>query len=109
MVAEYIERDKLQEALQRKKPSVANRRYTEGWNDCLMRVKSMVHAIPAADVESISYSFWEEYETSSFGGYKDEEPVWWKRKFFRCERCRKGSAIRSKYCPNCGCIMDKGE
>lgn len=40
-MAEYIERKALQTALQRKKSCPANIRYTEGWNDCMMRVKSM--------------------------------------------------------------------
>ena len=60
----------------------------------------------ANGVVLVRHSFWEEYDTSSFGGYKDGEAVWWKRKFFRCERCRKGSVVRSKYCPNCGAKMD---
>ena len=58
------------------------------------------------EAEPVRHSFWEEYETSSFGGYKDGEAIWWERKFFRCERCRKGSAIRSKYCPSCGAKME---
>jgi len=51
------------------------------------------------------HSFWECYETSAFGGYKGGEPHWLARKFFRCERCRKGSAIKSNFCPNCGADM----
>ena len=53
----------------------------------------------------VRHSFWESYDTSAFGGYKDGEVHWLARKFYRCERCRKGSAIRSNYCPNCGAKM----
>lgn len=49
-MAEYIEREALQAALVRKRCGVANQRYTEGWNDCLLRVKSMVSTAPSADV-----------------------------------------------------------
>lgn len=53
-MAEYIEREALQAALMRKRCGVANQRYTEGWNDCLLRVKSMVSKAPAADVVPVS-------------------------------------------------------
>lgn len=52
-MAEYIEREALQAALMRKRCGVATQRYTEGWNDCLLRVKSMVSKAPAADVAPV--------------------------------------------------------
>ena len=52
-MAEYIERKALQAALVRKRCGVANQRYTEGWNDCLLRVKSMVSKAPVADVAPV--------------------------------------------------------
>ncbi len=54
-MAEYIEREALQAALVRKRCGVANQRYTEGWNDCLLRVKSMVSKTPSADVAPVVY------------------------------------------------------
>lgn len=45
----YINQQTLQNALERKQCGPANKRYTEGWNDCLMRVKSMVSAAPIID------------------------------------------------------------
>ena len=45
----YINQQTLQNALKRKQCGPANKRYTEGWNDCLMRVKSMVSAAPIID------------------------------------------------------------
>lgn len=41
-----IDADKLLEQLQKKKCGPANKRYTEGFNDCLMRVRSMIHSAP---------------------------------------------------------------
>lgn len=52
-MAEYIEREALQAALMRKRCGVANQRYTEGWNDCLLRIKSMVSTAHAADVAPV--------------------------------------------------------
>lgn len=42
MERRYIDANALQVRLERKKAGIANQRYTEGWNDCMMRVKSMV-------------------------------------------------------------------
>ncbi len=50
---EYVKRKDLQAALQRKKAGAANGRYTDGWNDCLMRCKSVVSCFPAADVAPV--------------------------------------------------------
>ena len=98
-MAEYIDRDQLQTALARKKSGPADKRYTEGWNDCLMRVKSMVSTAPAADVAPVRYARWE----------RDEDGDW------QCTGCREVVAIceagrertyRKPYCPNCGARMD---
>ena len=61
---------------------------------------------PTIEAEPVRHSFWESYSTSAYGGYKDGEVRWLPRKFYRCERCRKGSAIRSHYCPSCGAKME---
>lgn len=45
-MARAIDADYLMERLNRKKAGPANKRYTEGFNDCLMRVRSMVHSMP---------------------------------------------------------------
>ena len=45
-MARAIDADYLMERLNRKKAGPTNKRYTEGFNDCLMRVRSMVHSMP---------------------------------------------------------------
>ena len=45
-MARAIDADYLMERLNKKKAGPANKRYTEGFNDCLMRVRSMVHSMP---------------------------------------------------------------
>lgn len=83
-----------------------------GENECVYDTNAVLDSIdaqPTIDPESlrpVRVSFWESYSTSAFGGYKDGEVVWLPRKFYRCEKCRNGSAIRSNYCPNCGAKME---
>ena len=52
-MAEYIEREALMEQLGKKKAGIADKRYTEGFNDALMRFRSMVHSAKAADVVEV--------------------------------------------------------
>lgn len=102
-MAEYIEREALQAALLRKKAGVADRRFTEGWNDCLLRVKSMVHSAPAADVAPVRHGRWDDS-----GRYQFPSGA----KAIRCSIC--GCALNESeyrlfnwnYCPVCGAKMD---
>lgn len=100
-MAEYIDREAFQAALVRKQCGPANKRYTEGWNDCLLRVKSMVSKAPSADVVPVVHGRWEwlgpnRLVTDCMCG--------------TCSACK----VRSKYivntmlCPNCGAKMDGG-
>lgn len=65
-----IDANALQEQLERKKASIANQRYTEGWNDCMMRVKSMVSAAPTIDAPPVVHGRW--IFTKRHLWYKDE-------------------------------------
>lgn len=117
-MAEYIEREALQAALVRKRCGVANQRYTEGWNDCLLRVKSMVSKAPAADVAQVVHGRWTAQcvveldggwtlEDVPYNEYQHSNPI--------CSVCRKTALldggedyVTSPYCPNCGAKMDGG-
>ena len=98
-MAEYIERETLQKALQQKKAGVANKRYTEGWNDCLLRMKSMVHGAKSADVAPVVHGEWENHP-HAYG-------------FERCSVCHDctiwgewADGKKWNFCPNCGAKMD---
>ena len=95
---EYLSKETLQEKLNRKKAGPANKRYTEGWNDAILMVKSMIHSEKAADVAPVRHARWldgkctvcgwEEPDVCTWLGYDSE--AW----------------IETPYCPNCGAIMD---
>ena len=70
-MAKYLDSEAFQAALVRKKCGPANQptnqRYTEGWNDCLLRVKSMVSKAPAADVAPVVHGRWIDGKCSNCG------------------------------------------
>ena len=93
-MAKYLDSGALQAALVRKQCGPANQRYTDGWNDCLLRVKSMVSKAPAADVAPVVHGRW------VFGG--DGCVI--------CSECNEEESNNNhrNYCPNCGAKMDGG-
>ena len=99
-MAEYIEREALQAALVRKRCGVANQRYTEGWNDCLLRVKSMVSKAHAADVAPVVHGRWIE-DHDYLKCPECSAMVKWDFTFFDIGNWN--------YCPNCGARMDGDE
>lgn len=92
---EYIKRGALQIALRRKEAGAANKRYTEGWNDCMMRVKSMVSCFPAADVAPVRRGHWIEDGDCQICSECGEEHCW--------------DEYRAAYCDSCGAKMDGGD
>ena len=91
-MSRYIDADALQTQLERKKAGVANQRYTEGWNDCMMRVKSMVSKEPTIYAVPVVYGYW---ETNSD-----------RLDSLICSVCKCGFDMRKhdphNFCPNCG-------
>ena len=97
-MAEYVSKETLQAKLNRKKAGTANKRYTEGWNDAILMVKSMIHSEKAADVATVRHARWGVEVGMNF--FKERN----------CQVCKK--RIESNfwnYCPNCGSKMDGGE
>ena len=100
-MAEYVDRGALQAALVRKQCGDANQRYTEGWNDCLLRVKSMVSKAPTSDVAPVIHGKWIDGAEDFTCGNRDAE----------CSICGcyiswNGCDEDFNYCPNCGAKMD---
>ena len=93
-----IDADAIQAQLERKKAGVTNQRYTEGWNDCMMRVKSMVSTAPTIYAVPVVYGHWEA---------NSDRPD-----SLICSVCNCGFDMWKhdphNYCPNCGTKMDGG-
>ena len=98
---EYISKEALQEKLNRKKAGPANKRYTEGWNDAILTVKSMIHSEKAADVAPVKHGRW----------------IWHsEERGYLCSECGSGCLLnyesdwhKSDWCPHCGAKMNGGE
>jgi len=97
-MAKYLDSGAFQAALVRKQCGPANQRYTDGWNDCLLRVKSMVSKAPAADVAPVVHGRW-------IYDKKAQRPY--------CSVCKEyfygATNSPMSYCSNCGAMMDGGE
>ena len=94
---EYISKEALQEKLNRKKAGPANKRYTEGWNNAILMVKSMIHSEKAADVAQVRHGRWLQKKHKIFGNAYD----------YVCSECGCDYALAEyNYCPNCGAKMD---
>ena len=104
-MAKYLDSGALQAALVRKQCGPANQRYTDGWNDCLLRVKSMVSKAPAADVAPVVHGRWISWEKAGNCVPSPDR--------HECSVCHdaaqvlvNGFELLSDYCPNCGAKMD---
>ena len=102
---EYISKEALQAKLNRKKAGTANKRYTEGWNDAVLMVKSMIHGEKAADVAPVRHGRWIEPPRLYYGAKQYECSLCYSDTFWN-KHC-----ITEKYphCPNCGAKMDGGD
>lgn len=96
-MARAIDGDKLLEQLQKKKAGPANKRYTEGFNDCLMRVRSIVHSMPTLTAlrpvsrehaDKVWRGEWIPVEDNAF--------------YNRCSKCGKIAIGKHSFCRNCG-------
>ena len=96
---EYISKETLQAKLNRKKAGPANKRYTEGWNDSVLMVKSMIHGEKAADVAPVLHGRWIDGDPYC--------PICGKDKF-RGLDADIWSDWKPDFCPNCGAKMDGG-
>lgn len=68
---------------------------------------AVVRDFPAADVAPVVHGRWEGWITPAFYGLDDfGEPIYRDAAFYRCSICSRKSAIKEKFCPSCGAMMD---
>ena len=105
-MAEYLSKETLQEKLNRKKAGPANKRYTEGWNDAILMVKSMIHSEKAADVAPVRHAYWVPEEHADQVSPTTIHRYTW----YYCSECGRRligykNPVDAPYC-HCGCRMD---
>lgn len=68
---------------------------------------AVVRDFPAADVAPVVHGRWEGWIIPAFYGLDDfGEPIYRDATFYRCSICSRKSAIKEKFCPSCGAMMD---
>jgi len=71
---------------------------------------AVLNRLPAADVAPVVHGRWEGWTTPAFYGLDDfGEPIYRDATFYRCSICSRKSAIKEKFCPSCGAMMDLEE
>lgn len=95
-----IDADALQKQLSRKKAEVCNARYTEGFNDALLRFKSMIHTAPTVQPQRMRGK-WIPVGEVDDAGNRD----------YRCSQCGFGDChvptVEVNFCWNCGAEMEE--
>lgn len=70
-------------------------------------IEEMLSLLPAADVAPVVHGRWEGWIIPAFYGLDDfGEPIYRDAAFYRCSICSRKSAIKEKFCPSCGAMMD---
>lgn len=100
-----IDADALMNHLERKRCWEINKKFLEGFNDCMLRVRSMVHSAPTLVMGDVGRERVEEMWRGEWKESKDFDYGFW-----ICSRCgfvSEASAAPKlyKFCPNCGCPL----
>ncbi len=79
----------------------------QAWGWSISMLYDEVQALPVADVAPVVHGRWEGWITPAFYGLDDfGEPIYRDATFYRCSICGRKSAIKEKFCPSCGAMMD---
>lgn len=99
-MAEYIEREKILDAISEQRRFYLHERDGEtdmeklyllwGSDNALTTMEDIMSDIPAADVAPVVHGRWKPY----------------RKNLGKCSECGEVVQIRSNYCPNCGAKMD---
>lgn len=69
--------------------------------DTFITVRRILNSFPAEDVAPVKHGHWK--DCGSLWDGVDEYEVW------RCSNCVIPNYKRTRYCPNCGAKMERGE
>ena len=94
---DLISRSDLMAQVVRKKSEIGAIRYTEGFNDAILRVRSMIHSAKAIDAAPVVHARWIPIML-----YGKEHAI----KCSVCNNCDNPSKVPGQYCWQCGARMD---
>ena len=64
---------------------------------------------PTIEAEPVRHGRWERYADDKFIGYGADGKIKYRKVYrYECDCCRRETAVKSNYCPNCGCKMGGG-
>lgn len=92
MAIEYIDREKAKRLLHIEYAYAA---------------EQLLDEVPAADVAPVVHGRWESVD-SSYWRWTPSGGVSVAHITYRCERCGRGTVVKTDYCPNCGAKMAGG-
>ena len=103
-----IDANELLERVNKKQAGPANARYTEGFNEAIMKFRSMIHGAPTIGPESLRpHGKWFECDYVEYDGHS--ECIHYPKAALGCTNCRnafkKELLWKRNYCPNCGAVM----
>lgn len=94
-MAEYIDREEYCE------------KHCRCSNEYCDRQSCPIWKAPAADVAPVVHGRWKSVD-SSYWRWTPSGGVSVAHITYRCERCGRGTVVKTDYCPNCGAKMDGG-
>ena len=96
-MAEYIEREALMRQIKEIHCAECNSYHGVRCRACWVDdALGYIDSEPTADVVPVRHGKWLCIDTDT-------------EQFFLCNRCKKKEYWESNYCPNCGCLMDRGD
>ena len=81
--------------------------WADGYDKAIDLAYGMAENAPAIDAAPVVHGRWEGWIIPAFYGLDDfGEPIYRDAAFYRCSICSRKSAIKEKFCPSCGAMMD---
>lgn len=80
--------------------------FTEGYNFAVDEYSEKITKLPVISVEEGEWLSW---AASKWTGKENDfgDPEYKDYRYFQCKDCKRRSAIKEKFCPNCGRKMKK--
>lgn len=72
------------------------------------KIMRVIDDAPTAHVAPVVPGWWEKID-SSYYRWTPSGGTFVDRATYRCSHCGRGTAVKSNYCPNCGCRMEGAE